>query len=191
MSKGVHRFTADSRQGRSMGDTSAPVGTAVATEPWKMTRKEYAQQGGDISYSSEGSGSHRGFVEAAVSRGETISPEVLKDYPWIAADQNIKPYADGLRNLSDNELRSEEKRATDALNKWANKTPAINKDGGEISINPQLHTVDSFEVSARFNAVNNEIERRKDNPNEQVDLKKRMKKAGNKPIAVFTPGETK
>ena len=27
--------------------------------------------------------------------------------------------------------------------------------------------------------------------NEQVDLKKRMKKAGNKPIAVFTPGETK
>jgi hypothetical protein len=150
----------------AVGDTSAPVGTAVATEPWKMTRKEYAQQGGDISYSSEGSGSHRGFVEAAVSRGETISPEVLKDYPWIAADQNIKPYADGLRNLSDNELRSEEKRATDALNKWANKTPAINKDGGEISINPQLHTVDSFEVSARFNAVNNEIERRKDNPNE-------------------------
>ena len=157
------------------GDAAAPKGlpaaasvavegAGVAKEPWQMTREEYARQGGDISYSTpQGNGSHRDAVEAAVARGEKISPEVLKGYPWIAADESIKPYADGLRSLSDKELSAEEKRASAALNKWSNDTPAIINNGEKPYINSQLHSVDSFEVSARFNAVNKEIDRRKDN----------------------------
>ena len=110
------------------------VARGEAKEPWQMTRDEYAKQG-EISYSApRGSGAHRDAVEDAFNRGEKLSPEVLQDYPWLAAREAIKPYVESLHDLSDKELKAEAKKTTNDLNAWANKTPNI-IDG---RLNPEL-----------------------------------------------------
>lgn len=150
-------------------------------QPWEMTRAEYAQQGGEtqsavelntvqhnghhteVTPSREPSdleSKHRDAVEAAFKRGEKMSPEILKDYPWLAAREAIKPYVANLRNLSDKELKAESKKTESDLNAWANNTPGLVNG----RLNPELGQQASFEVSEKMNAVDREIEARKSAP---------------------------
>lgn len=75
-------------------------------------------------------------------------PETPKE-PWLQAEQNIKPYADSLRGMSDKELKAEEKRMANALNAWASR--------GE-----NLGGVEGHEHSERFNAVLRELDARRE-----------------------------
>lgn len=163
----------------STPDVSQVSREAGAKEPWQMTRAEYAKQSGDVqqspaelrtvqpkSYQTEVSldrepstseATHRDAVEAAFKRGENVPPEVLKDYPWLAAREAIKPYVESLRGLSDKELKAEAKKTANDLNAWANNTPGM-VDG---RVNPELGKQAGFEVSEKMHAVDREIEARK------------------------------
>lgn len=129
-------------------------------QPWQMTREEYAAQGGDISHSAIGG--HRDIIDAAFERGENIPDEVLRGYPWLAARKKIRPYVERLKTLSDKQLKEEEKRVSNDLNRWARETRTFTPDGEYL--NPKLFTQEKNEVSEKFDAVMREIDLRKNGP---------------------------
>ena len=137
---------------------------SAGKEPWQMTLAEaLGKPEGEVDefqnrdrLSPKGE-AHRAAIERAVSEGKPIPERVLKDYPWLAAEVKIKPYVESLRGMTDEQLRAEEKATRYHLNKWAGATPAILPDG---TINPSLHGPEGFDASAKFNAVNREIDRR-------------------------------
>ena len=156
---------------RRVGETQE-----TAKELWQMTVKEFTGSkakkakvtelpdvnGVSIeSQQGEQDFTHRDAVEAAFERGEDVPDKVLADYPWLAADKAIKPYVDNLKNLSDKELKAEEKRTGNDLNAWANKT-RLKPDG---SLNTEPGDQPYFEISRKFAAVNREIDARKSKPN--------------------------
>jgi len=103
----------------------------------------------------------RAEVEAAIARGETVPMETLERFPWLAADEIIKPYVQSLPGMTDKQLKAEEKRVGDELNRWANNTRSIMPDG---TLNPALGNRAYFEISNKFTAINREIERRRSQP---------------------------
>jgi len=121
-------------------------------QPWEMTSEEAARQGID-------NGGHRDAVEKAFKSGENIPDKVLKDYLWLAAEKANRPYADSLKNLSDKELKAEEKRTGNELNSWANRTPGIIDN----KINPALQTQEGHDYSEKYRSVIKEIDSREAN----------------------------
>jgi hypothetical protein len=170
---------------RATGVPSSPESSGSSArsvqgkEPWQMKREDYVKQSGDAQQSPaelrtaqpkdyhtevtldrepvKSEEVHRDAVEDAFKRGEKIPPEVLRDYPWLAAREAIKPYVESLRVLSDKELKKEAKRTVDNLNAWANNTPGLVNG----RVNPELGKQAGFEVSEKMHAVDREIEARK------------------------------
>lgn len=91
-------------------------------------------------------------------RQEPSVPPVQKDTrePWEMARERTAPYAEGLRTLSDKELENEVKRASDALGEWSRQTPSMIEIDGEMYLNPDIRTSESFELSERFRAASDE-----------------------------------
>lgn len=78
---------------------------------------------------------------------------------WEIAEERVRPYAENLRNLSDKELRAEDKKISDAINEWARNTPSFLPDG---TLNPKLgRDMAYFELSAKLEAIGKEQDKRK------------------------------
>lgn len=78
---------------------------------------------------------------------------------WEIAEERVRPYAKNLRNLSDKELRAEDKKISDAINEWARNTPSFLPDG---TLNPKIgRDMAYFELSAKLKAIGKEQDQRK------------------------------
>jgi GGDEF domain-containing protein len=140
--------------------TSKPV-----KEAWQMTLgealgkrdNEVVWKGNEDPNSPAGQ-AHLAAVQKAIADGKPVPENVLEDYPWLKAERDIRPYVESMRGMSDEQLKAERKRATSDLNGWATRTPAL-LPGDKL--NPALHGPEGFEASAKFNAVEREIESRK------------------------------
>jgi hypothetical protein len=90
-----------------------------------------------------------------------VQPEASTEQkkPWEVAKENIKPYEESLRKLTEKELRAEDKKISDAINKWANDTPTILNG----KLNPKIGNDPAyFELSEKLAAIGREQESRKD-----------------------------
>ncbi|CAB4211858.1 Helicase/UvrB, N-terminal [uncultured Caudovirales phage] len=95
------------------------------------------------------------------SEGQTQVPDVRPEdvKPWEKAEENIKPYVESLKGMTDAQLKAEEKSTTSELNTFAANYHPIQLKGDSIQV--KTGDVPYFEISGRFNAVNKEIDARK------------------------------
>ena len=114
--------------------TAAPPATATTAKPSPPVPTQIAPTAPDVST-------------------KTATGGAVKEPSWERATDVVKPYVENLRNLSDKELKAEQKRTENELNQWG--------AGGAKEREPSVTMQDYHQDSQKMLAVNKEIERRK------------------------------
>ena len=126
-------------------------------------------------------------VQAWIDKKEKkVQPKASTEQkePWGIAKENVKPYVNSLQKLTEKELRTEDKKISDAINKWANDTPTIMLDG---KLNPKIgHDPAYFDLSEKLAAIGREQESRKQDTLPLLPSEKDSKEGDTKSINGIT-----